>query len=99
VSRIEILAPDGIPGPGRQHRTRELVGNLAPRLSALAGRTVALHDNAKPGSRELLTAIGEGLAGHGADLRRWSKAHAARPSPHVPELAVSADAAVFALGD
>lgn len=88
---IEILSPEG-------HR-RSTTERLAPRATRLDGITVALHDNAKPGAETLLLAIGDGLAARGAQVRRWGKAHAARPTTHVPEMARAAGAAVFALGD
>jgi hypothetical protein len=97
VSKLEILSPDGVGASTAAARTASV--QLAPRLPGLAGRQVALHDNAKPGSGELLSAIGRGLEASGAGLRRWSKAHAARPSPHVADMAPAVDAAVFALGD
>lgn len=96
MSRIEILTPEGA---SRQLAAASPAARLAPRLPDLAGRQIALHDNAKPGSIELLTALGTGLQEAGARLRRWSKAHAARPSSHVAEMAATCAAAVFALGD
>ena len=88
---IEVLSPEGRPAPSAAGGTARLAG--------LNGVTIGLHDNAKPGAVELLTAIGSGLTGQGAQLRSWSKAHAARPSPHIAELSAHVAGAVFALGD
>jgi hypothetical protein len=91
MASIEVLSPEG--------PERHVAGRLARRLPGLHGTTVALHDNAKPGAVQLLSAIGEGLVARGARLRRWGKTHAARPTPHVAEMSGAVDAAVFALGD
>jgi hypothetical protein len=91
VTKIEILSPEGV--------ERHTDDQLAPRPQRLDGVTVALHSNSKPGALGLLEAVGEALQVRGAQLRRWSKAHSARPSQHVAEMSVAARAAVFALGD
>lgn len=91
VPMTEVLSPEGAAGRPADARAR--------RLPALAGHVVALHDNAKPGAGHLLAVVGDALGAAGAQLRAWHKAHAARPSPHIPEMARAADAAVFALGD
>jgi hypothetical protein len=98
VSKIEVLVPDGVAdrqAPGAPTRSFD----LAPRLPTMGARRVALHDNAKPGAAELLAPIGRALRASGAEPHRWSKAHAARPSPHLADVAAAVDAAVFALGD
>lgn len=91
MTRIEILSPEGT------DRRSEVAP--APRLTSLSGVLVAMHDNAKPGSLDLLAAVGTGLREHGARLGAWHKPHAARPSHHIAEMANTVDAAVFALGD
>ncbi len=88
---IDVLSPEGPQG-----RT-ELGDTL--RLSSLQDTAIALHDNAKPGAVDLLAAIGEGLVARGARTKSWSKAHAARPSSHIPDLTGAVAGAVFALGD
>lgn len=88
---IEVLSPDG------GHASPQTLE--AARLADLRGVTIGLHDNAKPGAVELLSAIGGGLTRSGAQLRSWTKVHAARPSPHLAELTSVVGGAVFALGD
>jgi hypothetical protein len=99
VSRIQILTPDG--GSGRRvgDGVDDAAGGLAARLADLAGRSIALHDNAKPGATGLLAPIGAALQQAGAQVRRWSKASAALPSPHIAEMSGEVEGAVFALGD
>lgn len=92
MSRMLILSPEGpdragAAGPAPAHR-----------LPGLTGRLIAIHDNSKPGATEILGPMADTLAGSGARIRRWSKAHAARPSPHIEEMATAVHAAVFALG-
>lgn len=98
MSSIEILSPEG-PVAGSGLGAGRPATPLAARPRDLAGRRIALHDNAKPGARDLLAAIGSGLSVAGATCRGWSKAHAARPSPHVADMAAAVQGAVFALGD
>lgn len=88
---IEVLSPEGAQP---QAETGE-----AARIPSLNGALIGLHDNAKPGAVDLLSAIGDGLIRRGARTQSWSKAHAARPSSHIPELASAVAGAVFALGD
>lgn len=88
---IDVLSPEGAHGPSESGDTL--------RLPSLQDTVIALHDNAKPGAVDLLAAIGGGLVERGARTRSWSKAHAARPSQHIPELTGAVAGAVFALGD
>ena len=88
---IDVLSPEGA-------QPHSETGD-ASRLSSLDGALIALHDNAKPGAVDLLSVIGDDLTRRGARTQSWSKAHAARPSPHIPELTSAAAGAVFALGD
>ncbi|MDQ4039752.1 MAG: hypothetical protein M3313_15730 [Actinomycetota bacterium] len=88
---IDVLSPEGA--------QPETESGDVPRLSSLQGALIGLHDNAKPGAVDLLTVIGADLVRRGAQTQSWSKAHAARPSPHIPELASSVTGALFALGD
>lgn len=91
MTLIEVLSPEG----GAPH-TEALD---APRLPDVRGTLIGLHDNAKPGAAELLRAIGLGQIERGDQLRSWTKAHAARPSPHIIELGAPVRGAVFVLGD
>lgn len=88
---IDVLSPEGGQGPSETTEARP--------LPSLQGALIALHDNAKPGALDLLGAIGNGLTIRGARTRSWSKAHAARPSHHIPDVVSVAAGAVFALGD
>jgi hypothetical protein len=53
----------------------------APRLPALAGRTVALLDISKPRGNVFLDRVAELLAARGAKVRRYAKPTFTKPAP------------------
>jgi hypothetical protein len=92
AGKIEVLSPVGTHIPTPQPLVR--------RLDALEGKVIGLIDNNKPGSRQILEAIREGLAAYNVrDFVYSRKAHPAEGSPYVAELATRVDAAVGAIGD
>lgn len=73
----------------------------APRLTTLAGATVALLDISKPRGDVFLDQIEAHLARRGATVRRFAKPTFAKPAPvdlrH--EIATTCDAVIEALAD
>jgi hypothetical protein len=65
------------PTSEREPTTRE----RAPRVPALAGRTVALLDISKPRGNVFLDRLEELLRGEGAETRRFSKPTFTKPAP------------------
>ena len=89
---------DLIPEGGQTHGPR----HLAPRLSSLAGKRLALLDNNKVNARELLTAFGEQLkAKFGiTEIKMWRKPTSAAPAPFIAEItAWKPDLMLTASGD
>lgn len=73
----------------------------APRLPALAGRTVALLDIRKPLGDVFLGRVAERLAERGATVRRYAKPTFTKPAPTDlrQRIATECDAVIEALAD
>lgn len=75
---------------------------MAPRLSTLAGASIALIDNGKPNADLLLDAIFEQLKSHGVtDRKVYTKPNVGTPIDQqtIEEIQQQADFAIAALGD
>ena len=94
VKNPHDLIPDGGKEQGLRH--------LAPRLSDLKGKRLALLDNNKVNARELLSAFGKQLQlQHGvAEIKMWRKPTSAAPAPFIAEItAWKPDLMLTASGD
>jgi len=81
-------APDAPPKP------------LAPRLESLRGARIALLDNGKEFSDDVINAIGTVLKHELGvkEVRVWDKQFPAQGAPFLPELARSCDAVITGVG-
>lgn len=90
---ITLLDPTG--------ERRPVARPAAPRLPALAGRTIALLDISKPRGDVFLDQVAVRLAERGATVRRYAKPTFTKPAP--PDLrrriAQECDAVLEALAD
>jgi hypothetical protein len=94
VKNPHDLIPEGGKAQGLRH--------LAPRLTSLKGKRLALLDNNKVNARELLTAFGKQLQlQHGvAEIKMWRKPTSAAPAPFISEItAWKPDLMLTASGD
>jgi len=73
---------------------------LAPRLQSLRGARVALLDNGKEFSDDVINAIGTVLKHELGvkEVRVWDKQFPAQGAPFLPELARSCDAVITGIG-
>jgi hypothetical protein len=78
---------------------RQAVVPLAPRLRNLAGTTLALVDNSKPGATELLRGLARGLESVGCTTIYFRKQHPVMLLPFLEEIRLRCQAAVVAIGD
>jgi hypothetical protein len=89
---LVVLSPE----PTRRSTRR----SLAPRREDLAGATVGLLDNNKPGAAVILHRLGELLRERGAaEVTYWCKALPSGPSPYVEEAGRHADVVISGVGD
>jgi hypothetical protein len=90
---ITLLDPTGERRPGERPH--------APRLPALAGRTIALLDISKPRGDVFLDQLAVRLGARGATVRRYAKPTFTKPAP--PDLrrriAQECDGVIEALAD
>ena len=94
VKNPHDLIPEGGKAQGLRH--------LAPRLSSLKGKRLALLDNNKVNARELLSAFGQQLQlQYGvAEIKMWRKPTSAAPAPFIAEItAWKPDLMLTASGD
>ena len=96
-------APSALGRAEAKRASKEARPGLAPRLSALRGKRLALFGNGKVNAFEILTAVGKRLeAQHGvAETKFWRKRHASESGAAViPGLMESKpDLVLTALGD
>ena len=90
---LELLDPTSERVPAERPR--------APRLDAVAGRTVALLDISKPRGDVFLDRLEEGLSARGVEVLRYRKPTFTKPAPadlrH--EIRVHCEAVIEALAD
>ena len=94
VKNPHDLIPEGAKAQGLRY--------LAPRLSSLAGKRLALLDNNKVNARELLTAFGKQLNEQFglSEIKMWRKPTSAAPAPFITEIiAWKPDLMLTASGD
>ena len=94
VKNPHDLIPEGAKAQGLRY--------LAPRLSSLAGKRLALLDNNKVNARELLTAFGKQLNEQFglSEIKMWRKPTSAAPAPFIAEItAWKPDLMLTASGD
>ena len=93
----------GIPVMDPRGETPAASVSMAPRLSALDGKTIALVDNTKINAGNLLDKLSSILEAQSKPARivRFSKPDATRPAPPnlVKQITEECDAAVLAIGD
>jgi hypothetical protein len=90
--RITVCNPTGEPdAPPKQ---------LAPRLQSLRGARIALLDNGKEFSDDVINAIGTVLKHELGvkEIRVWDKEFPAKGAPFIAELARSCDAVITGVG-
>ena len=90
--RTPIFDPTGAPDAPPK--------TLAPRLESLRGARIALLDNGKEFSEDVIKAIGTVLKHELGvkEVRVWDKQFPAQGAPFLPELARSCDAVITGVG-
>jgi hypothetical protein len=89
---VEVFNPTGAPDAPPKH--------LAPRLQSLRGARIALLDNGKEFSDDVINAIGTVLKHELGvkEVKVWDKEFPAKGAPFLPELARSCDAVITGVG-
>ncbi len=91
-ARTQVLSPTGEPdAPPKK---------LAPRLKSLRGARIALLDNGKEFSDDVVNAIGTVLKHELGvkEVRLWDKQFPAQGAPFIAELSQSCDAVITGVG-
>ncbi len=90
--RAAVLNPTGEPDAPPK--------TLAPRLKSLRGARIALLDNGKEFSDDVINAIGTVLKHELGvkEIKLWDKQFPAQGAPFIPELARSCDAVITGVG-